>query len=213
MVMMMDGTAAQALASFSEHTMHDTRHALLDGHFGPAEESCRETKTLFIHHHRSSFPVSFRFAARDARLPWSLLSALTPLQLLPPVALLLSACSSPPRLSSFPQPTHQALGPFHSVAGTHAQVANPGPKIPWRRGTRWGPSQPSVEATGLPRRPVGPSYISEGRTLIQIVDETRVVDKGTFMGRHNAMLECHTTWDRVISACPPSAFCLHEWGR
>lgn len=49
--------------------------------------------------------------------------------------------------------------------------------------------------------------------MIQIVDETRVVDKGTFMGRHNAMLECHTTWDRVISGCPPSAFCGHEQGK
>lgn len=213
MVMMMDGDSSASTGPVFR--TYDTRHATRAARrpFWARRGKLPRKKDPLHPPPQLRFPCFVSFRCRDAHLPWCLLSTLIPLQLLPPccsplLRLFVSASSI-----LFSPASHQALGPFHPVAGTHVQVANPGLKIPWRRGTRWGPSQPSVEATGLPRRPVGPSYISEGRTLIQIVDETRGVDKGTFVGRHNAMLECHTTWDRVISGCPPSAFCWHEWGR
>lgn len=177
MVMMMDGTAAQALASLSEHAMHDARHALLDGLFGPAEESCRETKDPLHPPPQLRFPcfVSFRFVpfrCLDARQPWCLLSTLIPLQL-PILVALLSACSSPPRLSSFPQPTHQALGPFHPVAGTHAHSK------PWSEDTLEEGHPLGAESTecGGDRAPSSPggSILHIGR---KDIDSDRRRDSG-----------------------------------
>lgn len=66
-----------------------------------------------------------------------------------------------------------------------------------------------MEATGLPRRWVGP--LRKDAVLLRGKLGTSI-EAGKFMGRHNAMLKYHV-WHHVITGHAPAArFCWSGWG-